>query len=36
LGILGGLLSMAFMKNPEKIRKSFESPLLKKDKKDEN
>jgi predicted MFS family arabinose efflux permease len=23
LGILGGLLSMAFMKNPEKIRKSF-------------
>lgn len=36
LGILGGLLSMALMKNPEKIRKSFESPLLKKVKEEEN
>lgn len=27
---------MALMKNPEKIRKSFESPLLKKVKEEEN
>jgi len=30
LGIFGGVLSMALMKNPEKISQSFESPLLKK------
>lgn len=30
LGILAGVFSMILMKNPEKIRNSFESPLLKK------